>query len=526
MSERFLRYERVANIASLKCEEDNRGYLIFRDVPIARSGVYQYYGQEIGRNSEPNKIFRVFRDESTYKGSDVEQSLENIPITDDHPSVDVSSDNYQILEKGHTEGKPYHKDGMVIVPKVVVKDKDLQQKIKSGKREVSIGFLGHYKWGDKPKNCNEYVDGTEHVYKINHLAVVDKGKAGPQFRFNKDIVNDKKVVKEMDEAQLKNAFSEFMGPIQNKLEQLNDTLSLANARLDHLENSEKEEEKKDESAENGVVNPSMNEEHGKIEPLATGEGSGEEGEKKLVEMVYPETRKIVTQNAQVLSLINGAHSLIDTINKEMDEDHKDEEKEEMHKNALKGLNEAAEKMKEAKDSMATIPSTHNAVVEDFSNACEAVINASEKLEDIAVSNSVSRGASRVARQVIRLERSSNAEAAVAEKKEASEKREELTRGVNSESSDPLVEMNRPQTQKVSNSMHEVNLDFSLGDSTPFDVPSGFMANERASIKNSATGLQLAEVGSAILSKVANSGMGLIVRSFDVSQSNEGESFLK
>ena len=541
MQDKFFRCERICNVSDLHYETDNRGYMIFRNVAIARSGVYQYYGQEIGKNSQPNKIFRVYRHENTYKSDDIKQSLENIPVTDDHPDIDVSCNNYSVLEKGHTEGKPYIQGKNLIVPKIVIKDKDLQDKIKTGKREVSIGFLGNYKWGERPSCCNEQVDGTEHVYKINHLAVVSRGKAGPQYRFNKE---EEEKVKDMDIQELKNALSEFTTPISNKLEQVSDSLVLANARLDQLENAEHEKEKhkedehhdkKHEKHHDGVVNPSMNKEHehGHIDEMSTREGSGEKGGKELVEMVYPETKKIVTKNARVLSLINAANELVERVNKEMKE-HEHEEHEEHenthHKNALESLENATDKIDKARNEMAKIPAQQNHCGEAFSQACEGVINASEELEDVSNSE-ISRGARRINRKIFRLERLSNVlspEAPQTSKEGHSEDdrkhREYLTRGANSERKpDPLIEMNRPA--KVKNAMNEVSLDFSLDDGSPFSVPNGFMEPQRTKIRQANSQMGLEGVGSGILSKMANVGMGAVVRSFDVSQSNEGQSFL-
>ena len=147
------------------------GYLICHDVPIARCGEQQYLPQELGLSGE--NIITVYRNEDEVFKTTAIASFEGKPVTDNHPSTDVKSDNYNIYTKGVVQNVHRGKNDLAdkLLADLFIYDAILIAEIESGKREISCGY-----------DC-DYVDnndGTFYQANIlgNHVAVVDRGRAG------------------------------------------------------------------------------------------------------------------------------------------------------------------------------------------------------------------------------------------------------------------------------------------------------------------------------------------------------------
>lgn len=155
--------------------ETPEGYLICRNVKIARIGTQQYLGQEIGEDSKYDQLITVHRLPEDVFDNKTLASFEGKPVVDDHPSVGVTVHNYSNYAKGTVH--KVRKDGDYIVADLSITDPILIQKVKDGlKREVSCGY-----------NCayEEYKNGYKQTQIIgNHVAVVERGRAGNTVRIN------------------------------------------------------------------------------------------------------------------------------------------------------------------------------------------------------------------------------------------------------------------------------------------------------------------------------------------------------
>src|SRR5689334_20323368 len=86
------------------------GYLA-ASARVARTGIQIYTGRECGK---PELDFvRVYRPESEVFKADAIKTFAHRPITDDHPHIPVTADNWQRLSKGHT-GEEVVRDGKFI----------------------------------------------------------------------------------------------------------------------------------------------------------------------------------------------------------------------------------------------------------------------------------------------------------------------------------------------------------------------------------------------------------------------------
>lgn len=161
------------------------GFLICKDVPIARTGTQQYRGCEFG-GPVADGIYNVQRPEAEVFDRAAVASFEGKPVCDEHPEEDVTPDNYGRYMKGVCRDVR-RGDGDLsncLVADLVIYDADLIGKIEAGKREISCGY-----------DClwNPTSDSSYDQLKIrgNHVAVVDRGRAGHKVAI-RDAADDKK----------------------------------------------------------------------------------------------------------------------------------------------------------------------------------------------------------------------------------------------------------------------------------------------------------------------------------------------
>lgn len=111
--------------------------------------------------------------------------FEGIVITDDHPDTMVTAKNARSLQAGFVQG-PGTADGELVKVGIVITDALLIDKVKRGKRQLSVGYNVDLEMtpGTHP-TYGEY-DAIQRNIRPNHLAVVDEGRAGPRASLHLD----------------------------------------------------------------------------------------------------------------------------------------------------------------------------------------------------------------------------------------------------------------------------------------------------------------------------------------------------
>lgn len=148
------------------------GYLVCKDVPIARTGIQNYRGMEFG-GTDPNKIYNIERPEAEVFSKAALASFEGKPVVDEHPTEDVKPGNVLQYLKG-TCRNVHRGEGALsdcIVADLIIYDNDMIRKIEDGKRDVSCGY--DCLW--EPKDKDTYI---QREIRGNHVAVVNRGRAG------------------------------------------------------------------------------------------------------------------------------------------------------------------------------------------------------------------------------------------------------------------------------------------------------------------------------------------------------------
>lgn len=148
-------------------------YLICHNVPIARTGWYEYLGQELGLDENRDEVIKVYRSpEEVFSNASI-ASFEGKPVTDEHPPTDVRPDNYTSYLKGLTTNvrKGTAENSDCLVADLIIYDPKLQSEIEAGKREVSCGYDCTYDKAEEGQYKQRQICG-------NHVAIVTKGRAG------------------------------------------------------------------------------------------------------------------------------------------------------------------------------------------------------------------------------------------------------------------------------------------------------------------------------------------------------------
>lgn len=154
--------------------ETGEGFLICKNVPIARIGSQDYAGHELGlTGQDANQIYRAIRTPEEVFSDAAMASFEGKPVTNDHPPDLIGPDDVSMYEKGHAQNVRKGSgrwDGFLIAD-LHIHSRDLIEAIKAGKREISCGYECEY---------DDNGDGTftQRNIRGNHIAVVDKGRAG------------------------------------------------------------------------------------------------------------------------------------------------------------------------------------------------------------------------------------------------------------------------------------------------------------------------------------------------------------
>lgn len=151
--------------------ETGEGFLICRNVPIARTGEQDYTGDEVGA---PDKdIVKVFRPPEEVFSAAAVASFEGKPFTNDHPPVLLTPENATQYTVGHVQnvrrGSGEFAD--YLVADIHIHDAATINEIQNGKREISCGYECEY---------TDNGDGTLTQSNIrgNHVALVTEGRAG------------------------------------------------------------------------------------------------------------------------------------------------------------------------------------------------------------------------------------------------------------------------------------------------------------------------------------------------------------
>lgn len=153
--------------------DDQTGFLYVYRVPIAGAMVQKYVKSDGSEEMEAKLPEEILSDATV-------SSANSKPVTDGHHGL-VTKDNSHDLLKGFTASNG-HVEGNMLYNDITITDPNLISQIKNGdKRELSIGFETQMDPTSGTYNGTKY-DAVQRNIRINHVAVVPKGRAGHEVR--------------------------------------------------------------------------------------------------------------------------------------------------------------------------------------------------------------------------------------------------------------------------------------------------------------------------------------------------------
>lgn len=245
-----------------------QGFLRF-PVFAGRDGIQIYMNRDGDIVRELRPTDEVFREETM-------DSLKHVPCTNEHPEEMVNPENSKELMVGFGSGEvaKVSKDGVNYMKTVVtITDAETIADIQKGKVEVSLGYDVKIEeesgvWNDIP------YDSIQRDIMINHLAIVDKGRAGPEVRLRKDrydaitveLDSDKSYDKNKPEVSMakmkigdkefeveqdvKDAFSKAMKDMEEKMSDMKKDMDKEKEDMDkEKEDMEKEKDESEKKAD-------------------------------------------------------------------------------------------------------------------------------------------------------------------------------------------------------------------------------------------------------------------------------------
>ena len=170
------------NLHSEAFHLDENGYLVGRAV-VTTIGVFPYL-------LEDGTIFNELRLPEEVFSKDSLDSLRMLPVTNDHPSSMVNIDNIKELQVGTTgedvcrfdlvDGEiwgAYKTDGTEVSIPMKITDKEAVDAVLGGKRALSCGYYRDLEFSEGVWGGIHY-DGIQRNIRYNHVAIVDRGRAG------------------------------------------------------------------------------------------------------------------------------------------------------------------------------------------------------------------------------------------------------------------------------------------------------------------------------------------------------------
>lgn len=185
--------------------ETPEGFLVCPAVSIGRTGELEYGPGESPIEPGSDGIARVTRDAAEIFHPKTIASFEGKPLTIGHPEDFVNPQNWRQLSVGTIQNvrRGEGSEGCDLLADIIVTDAHAIALVKSGLREVSCGYEAEWTQTGVGIGKQTQIVG-------NHLALVEQGRAGSQYK-----INDHKGVNKMKLTEAKESIKKLFGKAQD-----------------------------------------------------------------------------------------------------------------------------------------------------------------------------------------------------------------------------------------------------------------------------------------------------------------------
>jgi hypothetical protein len=161
------------------------GYLV-TEARFARTGIYEYAGRDVGKPEMA--VVHVYRPEDEVFSADAMASFAHKPVTNNHPTANVTAATWKRDAVGFTDGRVARDGDFVAIP-MMVADQQAIDDVDSGKVELSAGYTCDLDFIDGTAPDGSHYDAVMKNIRGNHVALVDRGRAGSECRIGDSFVH-------------------------------------------------------------------------------------------------------------------------------------------------------------------------------------------------------------------------------------------------------------------------------------------------------------------------------------------------
>ncbi|ACL58462.1 DUF2213 domain-containing protein [Methylobacterium nodulans] len=186
----------AAEIANAR--EMRNGSLVVQAKAAQGGNVQLYQGAEVGKPEMP--IVRIYRDADEVFRADSLRTFGHKPVTLDHPSSPVTPATWRSVARGHV-GEEVLRDGEFVRIPMLIADQGAIEAVKNGKRELSVGYTCDLDFTPGTTPDGRPYDARQTNIVVDHVAIVDRGRAGPDCRIGDQHPADVKTMRVLSDQQ-------------------------------------------------------------------------------------------------------------------------------------------------------------------------------------------------------------------------------------------------------------------------------------------------------------------------------------
>src|SRR5699024_1586523 len=160
-----------------KREVDINGWIMIKDNPLTKTGIYPYMGYEIGA-PEPDRVYRVYSSAEELQRPETIESFKLAPFIDDHEVLGLDATPAEKKGVHGVIGENVYFDEPYIRGNLRVHSSAMQELINSRQKiELSPGYRCKYDFTPGVFDGEAY-DAAQRDIRVNHLALVKEGRTG------------------------------------------------------------------------------------------------------------------------------------------------------------------------------------------------------------------------------------------------------------------------------------------------------------------------------------------------------------
>lgn len=162
-----------------KRDIDDNGWMLVRDNPLTKVGIYPYMGHELGlTGDDANKIFRAYRPAEELQDPETIESAKLMPFIDDHEWLGINATPAEKKGMQGVVGENVFYDDPYLRGNIRIHSAAAQALISSKKKiELSPAYRCQQDWTPGDFNGEGY-DFVQRKIRFNHLALVEEGRTG------------------------------------------------------------------------------------------------------------------------------------------------------------------------------------------------------------------------------------------------------------------------------------------------------------------------------------------------------------